>query len=96
MDAPTVHRVLETFRGAARGGAAAADVRALAATAAPSGGKHGKWSNGAHGPVIKAQVKDVIKVRGRYFKDLNGNGRLDRYEDWRQSPYGAPTTCCRG
>ncbi|NVI90765.1 hypothetical protein [Actinomadura sp. BRA 177] len=69
---------------------------APAATAAPSGGKHGKWSNGAHGPVIKAQVKDVIKVRGRYFKDLNGNGRLDRYEDWRQSPYGAPTTCCRG
>ncbi|PWU50233.1 hypothetical protein DLE60_21100 [Micromonospora globispora] len=57
-----------------------------AVTGAPSSGKHGRWSNGAHGPVIEGRVKDLIKVDGRYFKDLNDNGRLDRYEDWRLSP----------
>jgi beta-glucosidase len=34
-------------------------------------------------PVITAQAKTVITVDGRQFKDLNGNGKLDPYEDWR-------------
>ena len=28
----------------------------------------------------------IIQVDGYAFKDLNGNGKLDLYEDWRQSP----------
>ncbi|MFE9691876.1 glycoside hydrolase family 3 protein [Micromonospora sp. NPDC005806] len=38
-----------------------------------------------HGPTVVSQVKDIIKVQGRYFRDLNDNGRLDPYEDWRRS-----------
>lgn len=34
-------------------------------------------------PVIAAQVKAVLKVDGAEFKDSNGNGKLDPYEDWR-------------
>lgn len=34
-------------------------------------------------PVIAAQVKAVLKVDGIEFKDSNGNGKLDPYEDWR-------------
>ena len=28
----------------------------------------------------------IIQVDGYAFKDMNGNGKLDLYEDWRQSP----------
>ena len=34
-------------------------------------------------PEIKATVKEIITVDGLQFKDLNGNGELDVYEDWR-------------
>jgi beta-glucosidase len=36
-------------------------------------------------PIISAQVKAVITVDGKQFKDLNANGKLDAYEDWRLS-----------
>ena len=36
-------------------------------------------------PVISAHIKAVITVDGQQFKDLNGNGKLDPYEDWRLS-----------
>lgn len=41
---------------------------------------------GNHGrpPELEARAKDVIRVDGRQFKDLNDNGRLDTYEDWRK------------
>lgn len=35
-------------------------------------------------PTLEARVKAIIKVKGRRFKDLNGNGTLDVYEDWRR------------
>ena len=35
-------------------------------------------------PVIGARAKAVISVDGKQFKDANGNGRLDVYEDWRR------------
>lgn len=40
---------------------------------------------GNHGrpPVLEARAKALITVKGRTFKDLNANGRLDTYEDWR-------------
>ncbi len=34
-------------------------------------------------PVIGARSKAVLTLDGRQFKDSNGNGRLDAYEDWR-------------
>ena len=37
----------------------------------------------AEQPEIVATVKNVITVDGLQFKDLNGNGKLDVYEDWR-------------
>ena len=36
-------------------------------------------------PVVSAHVKSIITVDGKQFKDSNGNGQLDKYEDWRRS-----------
>lgn len=33
---------------------------------------------------LEARTKEIIEVDGLKFKDLNGNGELDVYEDWRQ------------
>lgn len=35
---------------------------------------------------LEVRAKDLIEVDGLQFKDLNGNGKLDPYEDWRLSP----------
>ena len=35
---------------------------------------------------IASRVKPVLEVEGLRFRDLNGNGVLDPYEDWRLSP----------
>ena len=37
-------------------------------------------------PALQARVKEIIEVDGYQFKDLNDNGALDAYEDWRLSP----------
>ncbi|MSS78373.1 glycoside hydrolase family 3 protein [Anaerococcus sp. WCA-380-WT-2B] len=37
-------------------------------------------------PKLITKVKNIIKEEGLEFKDLNDNGRLDPYEDWRLSP----------
>lgn len=37
-------------------------------------------------PVVVAHSAALLKVDGLTFKDLNHNGRLDVYEDWRKSP----------
>ncbi len=34
-------------------------------------------------PELEARVKDIIEVDGYRFRDLNDNGELDPYEDWR-------------
>ena len=36
-------------------------------------------------PVINARVVKVLQIDGLLFKDLNKNGKLDVYEDWRRS-----------
>ena len=33
---------------------------------------------------LEARTKEIIEVDGLKFKDLNANGELDVYEDWRQ------------
>jgi beta-glucosidase len=35
---------------------------------------------------IASRIKPVLEVEGLRFRDLNGNGALDPYEDWRLSP----------
>lgn len=37
-------------------------------------------------PAIGVRSRSAITVDGRQFKDSNGNGTLDPYEDWRLSP----------
>lgn len=37
-------------------------------------------------PKLEVRSKSLIDVEGLQFKDLNGNGQLDPYEDWRLSP----------
>ena len=34
-------------------------------------------------PTLVARTKAILTVDGKQFKDLNGNGKLDLYEDWR-------------
>ena len=36
-------------------------------------------------PTLSARAKAILTVDGRQFKDLNANGKLDAYEDWRLS-----------
>lgn len=37
-------------------------------------------------PELEVRSKNIIEVDGLKFKDLNNDGKLDRYEDWRLSP----------
>jgi beta-glucosidase len=37
-------------------------------------------------PVIGVRSKGVVEADGLRFRDANGNGRLDPYEDWRLAP----------
>lgn len=41
-------------------------------------------SGGDEQPVLNPRVKSTIEADGYRFIDLNGNGELDVYEDWRQ------------
>lgn len=38
---------------------------------------------GVDTPTVEARVKPIITVGGQQFRDLNANGHLDAYEDWR-------------
>lgn len=40
-------------------------------------------AEGSDQPKLQARVKNIIEVDGYQFKDLNDNGQLDPYEDWR-------------
>lgn len=42
-------------------------------------------AGGKKAPSVEAHIKPIIKKGQREFKDLNANGKLDRYEDWRLS-----------
>ena len=35
-------------------------------------------------PIINARVAPILQSNGLLFKDLNKNGKLDAYEDWRR------------
>ena len=42
------------------------------------------YRENGNGPTIGATAKSIIEQDGMYFKDSNGNGILDVYEDWRE------------
>lgn len=44
-----------------------------------------RYYQNENGPTIGVTVKDVIKEGNLYFKDLNGDGKLSIYKDWRNS-----------
>lgn len=37
-------------------------------------------------PEVQVSVKNLLEVDGEKFRDLNGDGKLNDYEDWRLSP----------
>ena len=41
------------------------------------------FKQNTYGPTIGASSKQILQVGTGYFKDSNGNGKLDPYEDWR-------------
>lgn len=61
----------------------------LAATPDKSsmGGNPPSHSNagGKNAPSVEAHIKPILKIGQREFRDLNNNGKVDRYEDWRLS-----------
>lgn len=70
--------------------AASALIGALMLTACGGGGDGGITPVALAGadipqPVISAHVKSILTVDGKQFKDSNGNGQVDKYEDWRLS-----------
>src|SRR3954453_5950329 len=58
---------------------AAASIAGGALAAPPDHSNAG----GKKSPSVEARVKPIIKIGQSEFKDLNANGKLDRYEDWR-------------
>ncbi|MEH7414080.1 glycoside hydrolase family 3 N-terminal domain-containing protein [Neobacillus drentensis] len=70
---------------------AAAAIAGGASAAPPSNSSFGvnppEHSNagGKKAPSVEAHVKPIIKIGQRQFRDLNANGKLDPYEDWRLS-----------
>lgn len=66
---------------------AAATIAGGAFAQSSSGGNPPAHSNagGKKAPSVEAHVKPTIKIGQRLFKDLNANGKLDPYEDWRLS-----------
>ena len=40
------------------------------------------FTQNTNGPVIGTTVKSAIEVNGKYYRDSNGNGELDPFENW--------------
>lgn len=45
-----------------------------------------RYYKNSNGPIIGTTLRPVIKQDGLYFKDLNGDGKLNAYKDWRNTP----------
>ncbi|WP_449354501.1 glycoside hydrolase family 3 N-terminal domain-containing protein [Virgibacillus natechei] len=63
-------------------------VLLLAFSTAPfhaSGDSSGSESGDNDNPDVDTRVKDIIEIDGEEFRDLNDNGKMDPYEDWRLS-----------
>ncbi|WP_249872382.1 glycoside hydrolase family 3 protein [Oceanobacillus saliphilus] len=49
----------------------------------PAGPIYGAADEETNSPNVETRVKEIITVDGQSFRDLNGNGVVDAYEDWR-------------
>lgn len=58
-------------------------VLATSALAAPPDHSN---AGGKNSPVVEARVKPILKQGQREFRDLNADGQINAYEDWRKSP----------
>ena len=60
----------------------------IGAAAVFGGATESARPGGAHPaqPVLSHRAKPLLTLNGLQFKDLNGNGTLEPYEDWRLSP----------
>lgn len=58
-------------------------TRLLATTILGMAFAHGAFAQTPDQPVIDTRAKAVIEVDGLQFRDANGSGTLDAYEDWR-------------
>jgi beta-glucosidase len=56
------------------------------AVIAAAGGERGSSTARLGQPIVVARSKKIIEKGGNRFRDLNGNGVLDPYEDWRLTP----------
>lgn len=45
-----------------------------------------RYYKNENGPIIGVTEKDAICVDGLFFKDINGDGKLNIYKDWRKTP----------
>lgn len=45
-----------------------------------------RYYENTEGPVIGVTERDAICVDGLYFRDINGDGKLNVYKDWRRTP----------
>ena len=61
-------------------------LRRVLAAALVLSSSHPCTSQAARQPVLGRRSAPLLTVDGLQFKDLNRNGRLDGYEDWRRSP----------
>lgn len=43
------------------------------------------WHENQNGPTIGVTVKPALEINGKYYKDSNGNGILEPYENWELS-----------
>jgi beta-glucosidase len=69
--------------GAVVAGAVTATLVGLAVVPAEAGGRHGYEK---HQPQLGSRSAPIITVHHLKFRDLDRNGRLTPYEDWRRSP----------
>jgi beta-glucosidase len=58
---------------------------ALATTALAAPPEHSN-AGGKKSPAVEARVKPILKHGQREFRDLNADGKINVYEDWRESP----------
>jgi beta-glucosidase len=78
----SMHRCLALIQGFIAATLAASTVALTPLLAHPQSAIAGRLKQ----PVIISRSGKIIEQQGLRFRDLNGNGVLDPYEDWRRSP----------
>ena len=64
----------------------AASLGSIAISPAVAGQGHGGPNHSKRQPQLESRSADIIRAAGKQFRDLDGNGKLTPYEDWRLSP----------